>query len=170
MSAEECDRLWRAWTPSEVAARISASTPCWYVAGGWALDLFTGGLGREHSDLEIGVPREQFAGIVDAFPGYEWDVVGDGCVWPYTCSPHRRGHPLRGPRGRTPVQGESLARQRRGGLTPHASSDGPRTAIPAVRVAVASASRPSLAGNTLAPQGLTIAVPAGTVRPDPCPP
>ena len=50
---------------------------------GWALDLFVGGLGREHDDLEIGVPRDQFAGIVGALPGFEWDVVGGGRVWPY---------------------------------------------------------------------------------------
>ncbi|WP_280276913.1 hypothetical protein [Nocardia wallacei] len=83
LSVEECDRLWQAWTPAEVAERLSGVAPCWYVAAGWALDLFVGGLGREHSDLEIGVPRGRFAEIVDAFPGYEWDVVGDGQVWPF---------------------------------------------------------------------------------------
>lgn len=83
LSVEECDRLWHAWTPADVAERLSGAPPCWYVAAGWALDLFVGGLGRAHSDLEIGVPRDRFAEIADAFPGYEWDVVGDGRVWPY---------------------------------------------------------------------------------------
>lgn len=83
LSVEESDRLWDAWTPAEVAARLSSTRSCWYVAAGWALDLFVGGLGREHEDLEIGVPRERFAEIVDAFPGFEWDVVGDGRLWPF---------------------------------------------------------------------------------------
>ncbi|WP_328399519.1 hypothetical protein [Nocardia sp. NBC_00403] len=83
LSVEECDQLWQAWTPAEAAERLSSTPPCWYVAAGWALDLFVGGLGREHSDLEIGVPRARFAEIVDAFPGYEWDVVGDGHAWPF---------------------------------------------------------------------------------------
>ncbi|MBY8857524.1 hypothetical protein K7711_13630 [Nocardia sp. CA2R105] len=83
LSAEECDRLWEAWTPTEVAERLSSTRSCWYVAAGWALDLFVGGLGREHSDLEIGVPRERFAEIAEVFPGFEWDVVGDGHVWPF---------------------------------------------------------------------------------------
>ncbi|WP_280456798.1 hypothetical protein [Nocardia carnea] len=83
LSEEECDRLWRAWSPAEAAERLSSAPPCWYVAAGWALDLFVGGLGREHSDLEIGVPRARFAEIADALPGYEWDVVGDGCAWPF---------------------------------------------------------------------------------------
>ena len=83
LSDDECDRLWRAWSPAEAAERLSDAPPCWYVAAGWALDLFVGGLEREHSDLEIGVPRARFAEIVDALPGYEWDVVGDGHVWPF---------------------------------------------------------------------------------------
>ncbi len=83
LSAEECDRLWRAWTPMEVAERLSGTSARWYVAAGWALDLFVGGLGRDHDDLEIAVPRGRFADIVDAFPGFEWDVVGDGHAWPF---------------------------------------------------------------------------------------
>ncbi|WP_084510313.1 hypothetical protein [Nocardia lijiangensis] len=83
LSVEECDQLWQAWTPAEAAERLSSTPPCWYVAAGWALDLFVGGLGRDHSDLEIGVPRARFAEMVDAFPGYEWDVVGDGHAWPF---------------------------------------------------------------------------------------
>lgn len=83
LSVAECDRLWQAWTPAEVAERLSGAPPCWYIAAGWALDLFVGGLGRVHSDLEIGVPRERFGEILNAFPGFEWDVVGDGCAWPF---------------------------------------------------------------------------------------
>ncbi|PPJ24648.1 hypothetical protein C5E45_24915 [Nocardia nova] len=83
LSVEECDSLWQAWTPADVAERLSSTPPHWYVAGGWALDLFVGGLHREHSDLEIGVPRGRFADIAAVLPGFEWDVVGDGHVWPY---------------------------------------------------------------------------------------
>ncbi|MGH3584359.1 nucleotidyltransferase domain-containing protein [Mycolicibacterium llatzerense] len=83
LSVEECDRLWQAWTPAEVAERLAGISTCWYVAAGWALDLFVGGLGREHDDLEIGFPRERFAEVVAAFPGFEWDVVGNGHAWPF---------------------------------------------------------------------------------------
>lgn len=83
LSIEECDRLWRAWTPTEAAERLSSAAPCWYIAAGWALDLFVGGLGREHDDLEIAVPRARFVEIMRAFPGFEWDVVGDGHAWPF---------------------------------------------------------------------------------------
>jgi hypothetical protein len=83
LSVEECDRLWQAWTPTEAAERLSSAAPCWYIAAGWALDLFVGGLEREHGDLEIGVPRARFVEIMNAFPGFEWDVVGDGHAWPF---------------------------------------------------------------------------------------
>jgi aminoglycoside-2''-adenylyltransferase len=77
LSAAECDRLWAAWTPAEVAERLSNVTTRWYVAAGWALDLFIGGLGREHDDLEIGVPRTRFGQIVDAVLTIAQVVVTD---------------------------------------------------------------------------------------------
>ena len=55
----------------------------WYVAAGWALDLFTGGTAREHHDIEIAVPAGRFGEVIAAFPGFEWDVVGAGRIWPF---------------------------------------------------------------------------------------
>ncbi|WP_018351372.1 nucleotidyltransferase domain-containing protein [Longispora albida] len=83
LNHEDCERLWRGWTPGEIARRLSGVRAHWYVAAGWALDLFRGGQTREHEDLEIGVPRGYFGEIAEALPGYEWDVVGAGKVWPY---------------------------------------------------------------------------------------
>ena len=79
----EINELWQAWTPSEVAQRLSRVTAPWYIAAGWALELFTGEAAREHDDLEIAVPAARFGEVVTALPGFEWDVVGDGQVWPY---------------------------------------------------------------------------------------
>lgn len=79
----EIGELWDAWTPGEVARRLSSVAAPWYVAAGWALELFTSDAAREHGDLEIGVPDAQFGDIVAAIPEFEWDVVGDGQVWPY---------------------------------------------------------------------------------------
>lgn len=79
----EISELWDAWTPSEVARRLSRVAAPWYVAAGWALELFTSDAAREHADLEIGVPAAQFGDIMAAFANFEWDVVGDGQVWPF---------------------------------------------------------------------------------------
>jgi hypothetical protein len=56
-SDTEINDLWDVWTPSEVAQRLSGVTAPWYVAAGWALELFTGGAAREHDDLEIAVQQ-----------------------------------------------------------------------------------------------------------------
>lgn len=74
---------WDAWTPVEVAQRLSAVAVPWCVVGGWALDLYIGCTTRDHDDIEIAVPAEQFDQVIAALPGYEWDIAGDGRVWPY---------------------------------------------------------------------------------------
>jgi hypothetical protein len=47
---------WDAWRPEEIARRLAGVGAPWYVAAGWALELFLGEQRREHEDLEIGVP------------------------------------------------------------------------------------------------------------------
>jgi hypothetical protein len=47
----------------------------WYVAAGWAIDLFLGGDHREHEDLEIAVPNDHLDEIVSAFPELEFCVI-----------------------------------------------------------------------------------------------
>lgn len=76
------DPPWDARTPREVADRLAGVKPPWYIASGWALDLFVGEQTRDHDDVEIGVPIGRFGEIRAALPGYEWDVVGDGKAWP----------------------------------------------------------------------------------------
>lgn len=81
------DVVWEAWTPQEVAHRLAGVEAPWYVAAGWALDLFRGGQTREHEDLEIAVPAGELDGVRTALAGYELDVVGgpgdgSGRRWP----------------------------------------------------------------------------------------
>jgi hypothetical protein len=83
LSDGKINTVWQAWTPTEVARRLSKVGAPWYVAAGWALELFTDAAAREHDDLEIGVPAARFDEIVAALPGFEWDVVGEGRVWPF---------------------------------------------------------------------------------------
>lgn len=75
---------WEPWTPAEVAALLRGVRARWYVLAGWALDLHLGRQTRDHADLEIGVPPEEFPELVTAFDGCELVVVGDGEAWPVT--------------------------------------------------------------------------------------
>jgi hypothetical protein len=69
------------WTPSAVAQRLAGLATPWYVAAGWALDLFRGIQTRAHGDLEIAVPAARFPEIRERFSGYAVDTVSDGRIW-----------------------------------------------------------------------------------------
>jgi aminoglycoside-2''-adenylyltransferase len=76
------DARWAAcWSPAEVARRLAGATTPWYVAAGWALDLFRGAPTRAHGDIEIGVPAGSFPEVRDLLPGYAWDTVSSGHLW-----------------------------------------------------------------------------------------
>jgi hypothetical protein len=47
----------------------------WYVAAGWAIDLYLGGGHREHEDLELAVPNSRFEEVVEALAGFEIFVI-----------------------------------------------------------------------------------------------
>ena len=73
---------WDPWPPRVLADRLAGVEVPWYVAGGWALDLFRGARTRAHDDLEIAVPAGRFAEVVAYFPDCDFHVVGDGRAVP----------------------------------------------------------------------------------------
>lgn len=83
LSPAEVEALdWSAcWSPAEVAARLDGIATPWYVAGGWAVDLFLGTPTRPHGDIEIGIPAGRFGEVRARLAGYALDAVGSGRVW-----------------------------------------------------------------------------------------
>lgn len=84
--------LWDAWRPEQAAALLEGVQAPWYVAAGWAIDLFLGEERREHHDLEIAVPRERFSEIAASLAGFELfipdgDLTGGSLVWPFAQAP-----------------------------------------------------------------------------------
>ena len=75
---------WEPWSPADVLTRLRAVTAPWYIAAGWALDLFRGEQTREHEDTEIGLPStaEAFGQVRAALAGCQFEVVGSGTFWP----------------------------------------------------------------------------------------
>ncbi|MFD8788509.1 nucleotidyltransferase domain-containing protein [Kitasatospora sp. NPDC059599] len=69
------------WTPSEVARQLAGIDTPWYVAAGWALDLFLGRQTRAHGDLEIAIPAATFPEVRNRFPGFVFDAAGSGRIW-----------------------------------------------------------------------------------------
>jgi hypothetical protein len=85
---------WQPWSPAEVQARLRAVTAPWYIAAGWALDLFRGGQTREHEDIEIGLPNapEAFGEVRAALAWCEFEAVGGGQFWPVDSPAFTRTH------------------------------------------------------------------------------
>jgi hypothetical protein len=73
---------WEPWTPAHVAGLLAGVTAPWYVAGGWALDLFLGRVTRPHEDLEIAAPAAAFGQVRQALEPFEFEVAGGGYLWP----------------------------------------------------------------------------------------
>jgi hypothetical protein len=69
---------WDAWRPERVARLLEGVHAPWYVAAGWAIDLFLGEERRVHDDLEIAVPNTRFDEVVaEALAGFEIFVITD---------------------------------------------------------------------------------------------
>ena len=80
---EALDARWSScWSPGEVARRLAGVSAPWYVAAGWALDLYLGRQTREHGDIEIAVPAARFPEVRGRFPGFIFDGAGSGRIWP----------------------------------------------------------------------------------------
>jgi len=78
------DPSWDAWRPEDITQLLSGVRTPWYVASGWALDLFRGAQTREHEDLEIAVPAgaDSFAPFRRALAGHDIEAIGPGRRWP----------------------------------------------------------------------------------------
>jgi hypothetical protein len=78
------DPVWEPWSPWEVQARLRGVSAPWYVAAGWALDLFRGEQTREHADIEIGLPAsaEAFGQVRAALASCVFEAAGSGLLWP----------------------------------------------------------------------------------------
>ena len=72
--------LWRALEPAAAPHIMSAVDAPWWIAGGWAIDLFVGAQTRAHKDLDVGVRRADARRIVAALPGWEFFEAKDGLL------------------------------------------------------------------------------------------
>ncbi|HEY8719331.1 hypothetical protein [Pengzhenrongella sp.] len=71
MNHDEAVRLygpWRARTPSDVAELLRGYPGRWWIAGGWAIEEFTG-VGRRHDDVDPSIPRSDVDLLCDHLKG-----------------------------------------------------------------------------------------------------
>jgi hypothetical protein len=81
----DADELYR-WRPLGVrqAASLLGRLPApWWIAGGWAIDLFLGQQSREHGDIDIQVLRRDQLVLQRYFNGWELHAAGGGQLRPW---------------------------------------------------------------------------------------
>ncbi len=71
-----------------VIARMRAFPAQWWIAGGWAIDLYLGRITRSHGDLEIGIWRDDQSKLRSIFPERKWEKAVDHAWQPWP--PHER--------------------------------------------------------------------------------
>jgi Aminoglycoside-2''-adenylyltransferase len=69
---------WAPWHPRDFVARMEDAHFPWFVAGGWAIDLFLGTRTRDHEDLEIAVASSFFEMLPPRFPEFDFWVPQGG--------------------------------------------------------------------------------------------
>lgn len=71
---------WRALTPHDALVLLSELRVPWWVAGGWAMELFLAKVTRVHKDLDIGIFRSDTADVVAALSGWDFFEAKDGAL------------------------------------------------------------------------------------------
>src|SRR5450432_298856 len=77
--------LWDPWQPEDVAHFFSTVGVPWWIAGGWAIDLFLGEQTRAHEDIDVQILRRDQLNVRAIFQ--EWDLQGalsgGPDIWPF---------------------------------------------------------------------------------------
>lgn len=76
------DDAWNPWTPRELAGLLCTVEGPWYVAGGWALDLWHGAQTRPHEDLEFAVLPRDFDAFRALLPDLAFFTAHQGRLAP----------------------------------------------------------------------------------------
>ena len=71
---------WANTTPEDAASWFSLLTVPWWVAGGWALDLFLGQQFRAHGDFDVGVLRRDSPQLLAALSNWEIFEAQNGAL------------------------------------------------------------------------------------------
>jgi hypothetical protein len=76
---------WEPLTVDQVAMIFAAASFPWWIAGGWAIDLFVGHQTRPHDDLDVVFLREDQRTIQDTLAGWDlWAADPPGSLRPWS--------------------------------------------------------------------------------------
>lgn len=111
------EEQWDPLTPEQVKQRLEGIAVPWWIAGGWALDLFMGRQIRAHEDIEISVYRDDVAALRSHLRSLEFFIADRGTLTPWSdgALPDAAHALWSRERGRLSWQLEVLVEERRGG-------------------------------------------------------
>lgn len=85
---------WQPWNPRDVAAFFASLAVPWWIAGGWAIDLFLERQTRAHEDVDVLVLREHQHEVRALFADWDMQAAAPGSAeWPFYA--WEAGHTLR---------------------------------------------------------------------------
>lgn len=74
---------WDALSPHRAGALLGGFDAPWWIAGGWAIDLFLGRQTREHGDLDVAVLRGDQERLRRHLADWDLHVAHDGALTPW---------------------------------------------------------------------------------------
>jgi hypothetical protein len=72
MNEPVTNAVWRPTKPVEVQKWLRSLSVPWWIAGGWALDLFLGQVTRPHAEIDVGIFRRDT--LIACATLLEWEL------------------------------------------------------------------------------------------------
>lgn len=72
--------IWSGMTPVDAANLLAGFDRPWWIAGGWAIDLFLGRETRRHADLDVAMLRGDELTLRAVLPAWDIRVAPDGAL------------------------------------------------------------------------------------------
>jgi hypothetical protein len=76
------NRIWRTLRPQEAVVLLLGLRAPWWIAGGWALDLYLAKVTRTHKDLDVGIFRQDAEILRAALPDWDFFEAKNGVLSP----------------------------------------------------------------------------------------
>jgi Aminoglycoside-2''-adenylyltransferase len=80
MSEPATTAVWRHTKPVEVQEWLHSLSVPWWIAGGWALDLFLGQETRSHEDIDVGIFRKDTVDVCASLSEWEFFEAREGLL------------------------------------------------------------------------------------------
>jgi hypothetical protein len=72
------EAAWESYRPADVAVLLAPLSVPWWIAGGWAIDLFVGRQTRPHEDIDVMILRRDQEALWTVLHGWELAAASNG--------------------------------------------------------------------------------------------